>query len=149
MLKKIQILTYTAIGDAYGVCFEYAPREIVRTRNNLSGYFAHHKYDSGSGRYSDDTQMSLAVAETLLKYGDAATARDFAVSFVAAFKRDQRGGYAGGFHHFLLSVDDADDFLSRIRNYDSDKSGGAMRAGRAGFLLTWRSSNPSPRGRAV
>jgi hypothetical protein len=35
MPRELQLLTFTAIGDAYGVCFEYAPREIIRTRNNL------------------------------------------------------------------------------------------------------------------
>ena len=129
MPKRIEILTFTAIGDAYGLYFENAPKEIVRSRNNLAGYFTH----SRSGRYSDDTQMSLAVAETVLKYGAGATARDFAASFVAAFQRDQRETYAGGFYRFLLTVVDADDFLSRIRN-TSDKSGGAMRAGPCGLF---------------
>ena len=53
MPRQVQILTSTAIGDAYGVCFEYAPREIIRTRNNLVGYFRHHKYQTGGGRYSE------------------------------------------------------------------------------------------------
>jgi ADP-ribosyl-[dinitrogen reductase] hydrolase len=133
MPRELQILTFTAVGDAYGVCFEYAPPEIIRTRNNLAGYFRHHKYQIGGGRYSDDTQMSIAVAETLLRQGDAASARDFTASFVAAFQRDPREGYAGRFHEFLLTVTDADDFLARIRN-DSDRSGGAMRAGACGLI---------------
>ncbi|MCL2715732.1 MAG: ADP-ribosylglycohydrolase family protein [Alphaproteobacteria bacterium] len=133
MPRQIQLLTFTAIGDAYGVCFEYAPREIIRTRNNLAGYFPHHKYSTGGGRYSDDTQMSIAVAETLLEHGAAASAHNFTASFVTAFQRDPRDGYAGRFHEFLLTVTDADDFLARIRN-DSDKSGGAMRAGACGLL---------------
>jgi ADP-ribosyl-[dinitrogen reductase] hydrolase len=133
MSRKVQLLTFTAIGDAYGVCFEYAPREIIRARNNLAGYFSHHKYQTGGGRYSDDTQMSIAVGETLLKQGDTASAHDFTASFVAAFQRDPREGYAGSFYEFLLTVVDADDFLARIRN-DSDKSGGAMRAGACGLL---------------
>ena len=101
MLRQVQLLTFTAIGDAYGVCFEYAPREIIRTRNNLVGYFSHHKYQTGGGRYSDDTQMSIAVAEALLKLGDAASAYDFTASFVATFQRDPAaapcapGDYAG------------------------------------------------------
>jgi hypothetical protein len=31
MPRKVQLLSFTAIGDAYGLCFEYAPREIIRT----------------------------------------------------------------------------------------------------------------------
>jgi ADP-ribosylglycohydrolase len=133
MPRELRLLTFTAIGDAYGVCFEYAPQQIIRTRNNLAGYFPHHKYHTGGGRYSDDTQMSIAVAEALLKRGEAASARDFTASFVAAFQRDPREGYAGSFHDFLLTVTDADDFARRIRR-DSDKSGGAMRAGACGLL---------------
>lgn len=133
MPRQVQLLTFTAIGDAYGVCFEYAPREIIRARNNLTGYFQHHKYELGGGRYSDDTQMSIAVAEALLMFGEAASARDFAASFVAAFRRDPRVGYAGRFREFLVTVADADDFLAGIVN-DSDKSGGAMRAGACGLL---------------
>lgn len=133
MTRELRLLTFTAIGDAYGVCFEYAPRKIVGSRNNLAGYFRHHKYQTGGGRYSDDTQMSIAVAEALLRLGDATSAYDFTASFVAAFQRDPREGYAGRFHEFLLTVTDTDDFVARIRN-DSDKSGGAMRAGPCGLL---------------
>lgn len=133
MPRQVQLLTFTAIGDAYGVCFEYAPLDVIRNRNDLGGYFRHHKYRIGGGRYSDDTQMSIAVAETLLKCGDAASARDFAANFLAAFRRDPREGYSGRFHEFLVTVVDVDDFLVRVVN-DSDRSGGAMRAGACGLL---------------
>lgn len=135
MRKHLPILSFTAIGDAYGVCFEYAPREVIRTRNTLDGYFAHHKYPIGRGRYSDDTQMSIAVSETLLNSGGAASVHDFAESFVGAFKRDQRKGYSGRMYALLLSVTDSNDFLARVDN-DSDRSGGAMRAGTCGLLGT-------------
>src|SRR5262249_57394419 len=98
MPRKLRLLTFTAIGDAYGVCFEYAPREIIRTRNNLGGYFHHHKYQTGGGRYSDDTPMRLSGAEGLLKFGRAAGAHDFTSKFVAALQRGPPGGHAGRFH---------------------------------------------------
>jgi ADP-ribosyl-[dinitrogen reductase] hydrolase len=129
-------LTKIAIADARGVCFEYAPRRIIRERNNWSvAYFPHHKHGTGNGRYSDDAHMACAVAETLLLAGPGATARDFASQFVAAFKREPipREGYAGAFFDFLMSVKDTDDFLARIRA-EREKSGGAMRAGPCGVL---------------
>jgi ADP-ribosylglycohydrolase len=135
-VRKLLLLTKIAIGDARGVCFEYAPRRIIRERNNWNtGYFRHHKYGTGAGRYSDDAQMSCAVAETLLECGPAPTARDFAARFVDVFHREEtpREGYAGGFFQFLQGVVDADDFIARIRP-DSDKSGAAMRAGPCGLL---------------
>jgi hypothetical protein len=59
MPREVQILTFTAIGDAYGVCFEYAPSEIVRTRNNLVGYFRHHKYQMGGGATATTRRWAL------------------------------------------------------------------------------------------
>jgi ADP-ribosylglycohydrolase len=135
-VQELGPLTKIAIADARGVCFEYAPRRIIRERNNWSAaYFPHHKFGTGAGRYSDDAHMTCAVAETLLDCGVDALARDFAGHFVAAFKRESvpREGYAGAFFEFLKSVRDTDDFLARIRP-DSEKSGGAMRAGPCGVL---------------
>jgi ADP-ribosylglycohydrolase len=81
--------------------------------------------------------MTCAVAETLLDCGPDATARDFVEHFVVAFKREAtpREGYAGRFFDFLMTVRDADDFMARIRP-DSEKSGGAMRAGPCGVLAS-------------
>lgn len=135
-MQPDRFLTKIAIADARGVCFEYAPRRIIRERNNWSAaYFPHHKYGTGAGRYSDDAHMSCAVAETLVAKGASASSRDFAEQFVTAFKREPtpREGYAGAFFQFLQSIADTDDFLTRIRP-DSDKSGGAMRAGPCGVL---------------
>lgn len=135
-MRTIGPLTKTAIADARGVCFEYAPRRIIRERNNWDwAYFPHHKHGTGGGRYSDDAHMTCAVAETLLDCGPGATARDFAEHFVAVFKREPvpREGYAGGFFAFLQSVTDADDFMRRI-DPSSSKSGGAMRASPCGVL---------------
>lgn len=139
-MGQLKLLTMTAIGDARGVCFEYAPRRIIRERNNWDfAYFPHHKFGTGAGRYSDDAQMSLAVAETLLQYGAQATERDFAHGFVTAFKRERvpREGYAGSFFQFLIKIADADEFLARIEPR-SDKSGGAMRAGPCGLFADSR-----------
>jgi hypothetical protein len=38
------------------------------------------------GRYTDDTQVRIAVTEVLLKLGDAANAHDDIAIFVAAFQ---------------------------------------------------------------
>jgi ADP-ribosylglycohydrolase len=138
MAPPLLLLTKIAIADARGVCFEYAPRRIIRERNNWRvGYFPHHKYGTGAGRYSDDAHMSCAVAETLLASGPDASARDFVARFLDVFQREDkpREGYAGRFFQFLQTVAGADDFLDRIQP-DSDKSGGAMRAGPCGVLGT-------------
>jgi ADP-ribosylglycohydrolase len=126
------MLIEIAIGDAYGAGFEYANPAPGRP-NDLSRYFKHPRHSIGPGCYTDDTQMSLAVAEAILEHGAEATALQFTEKFVLAFKRDPREGYASRFWEFLKSVQDAADFAARITP-DSQKSGAAMRACPIGVL---------------
>jgi ADP-ribosylglycohydrolase len=128
------MLVEIAVGDAYGAGFEYAPDELVRTRNDLSGYVAHPRHRLRPGCYTDDTQMSIAVTEAIVS-GERWTPELLARHFVAAFRRDPREGYARGFYDFLCGVRDGQDFLDRIRP-DSDKSGAAMRACPVGVFRT-------------
>ena len=62
------MLVEIAIGDAYGAAFEYAEPTAGRP-NDLSGYSKHPRHKIASGCYTDDTQMSLAVAEALVESG--------------------------------------------------------------------------------
>jgi ADP-ribosyl-[dinitrogen reductase] hydrolase len=120
-----------AIGDAYGAAFEYAPAAFVARHNNVEGYLKHPTHTGiEPGDYTDDTQMTLAIAELL---GTEWTPLTLADKFVEVFHRDPRVGYAGGFHAFLLSVTSGREFLDRIRP-DSDKSGAAMRVAPVGLL---------------
>lgn len=128
------MLLELAIGDAYGAGFEYASREIVQRHNDLSGYLKHPKHAISPGCYTDDTQMSLTIAEAILS-GEGWTPQLLANAFVTAFKRDPREGYAGRFYEFLQQVSDAEQFLSDI-NPISDKSGAAMRACPLGVFPT-------------
>jgi len=120
------MLVEIAIGDAYGAGFEYAPDRLVRERNDLFSYVPHPRHRIKPGCYTDDTQMSIAVAEAVLS-GERWDPTLLARHFVAAFKRDPREGYASGFYTLLQDVRDEAEFLERIRP-DSDKSGAAMRA---------------------
>jgi ADP-ribosyl-[dinitrogen reductase] hydrolase len=126
------MLIEIAVGDAYGAAFEYAKPAPERP-NDLSRYFKHPRHGIGAGRYTDDTQMSLAVAEALVEHGPEATSFQFTEKFVLAFQRDPREGYAGRFWEFLKSVRDAADFAARIKPH-SEKSGAAMRACPIGVL---------------
>jgi ADP-ribosylglycohydrolase len=119
------MLVELAIGDAYGAGFEYVADRIVRERNDLSAYIQHPRHGK-PGCYTDDTQMSIAVAEAIVS-DEPWTPESLAGRFVTAFKRDPREGYAGGFYSFLQEVKDGAEFLARIRP-ESDKSGAAMRA---------------------
>jgi ADP-ribosyl-[dinitrogen reductase] hydrolase len=128
------MLLELAIGDAYGAGFEYVDSELVKRYNDLSRYVQHPRYPIGSGRYTDDTQMSLAIAETLVDR-EPWTPEVLAHRFVSTFKRDPREGYAGKFYQFLLQVQDGRQFLENI-TWTSDKSGAAMRAAPIGVLPT-------------
>ena len=126
------MLLEIAIGDAYGAGFEYVSTAIVREQNDLSGYIQHPRHGTKPGQYTDDTQMSIAIAEAIVS-GEEWTPLMLANRFVTAFKRDPREGYAGRFQEFLGRVEDGEQFLAEIHP-DSDKSGAAMRAGPIGVF---------------
>ena len=120
------MLVELAIGDAYGAGFEYSPTPMIREQNTLSAYVQHPKHDIRPGCYTDDTQMSIAIAEAIVS-GDPWTDENLAHRFVTAFKRDPREGYASGFHALLQEINNGGELLDKIRPH-SDKSGAAMRA---------------------
>jgi ADP-ribosyl-[dinitrogen reductase] hydrolase len=128
------MLIELAIGDAYGAGFEFVDQQTIELYNNLNGYIKHPHHDIGPGCYTDDTQMSLAVAEAIISR-EPWTPELLATKFVAAFHRDRRVGYAGKFYNFLLQVQDPKEFLEKIHSA-SDKSGSAMRAGPIGIFPT-------------
>jgi len=138
------MLVDLVVGDAYGAGFEYAADRTVRERNNLSGYVQHPRHGIRPGCYTDDTQMSIALAEAIVA-GDPWTPEALARRFVAASKRDPREGYAGGFYALLQEVRDGAELLARIRP-DSDKCGAAMRAGPRRRLPPRLGSDPPEHG---
>lgn len=125
------MLLEIAIGDAYGAAFEFVNRRLL-VGNDLCGYRVHPRHRHPPGRYTDDTQMSLAVAELLVD-GTPFTRESLADRFVGAFHRDPREGYARGFHAFLEQTRTGADLLANLRPH-SEKSGAAMRAAPLGVL---------------
>ena len=85
------MLIELAIGDAYGAGFEFVDQQTIQLYNNLKGYIKHPHHDIGPGCYTDDTQMSLAVAEAIVSR-KLWTPELLATKFVAAFHRDRRLG---------------------------------------------------------
>jgi ADP-ribosyl-[dinitrogen reductase] hydrolase len=126
------VLVELAVGDAYGAGFEFRNPQYVRAFNNLRRHRRPALTIGKSGRYTDDTQMTIAVAEAMLT-GRRFTPELLADHFVKTFKRDPRTGYAPRFYRFLRSVEDGAEFLERIHP-TSDRSGAAMRAGPIGLL---------------
>jgi ADP-ribosyl-[dinitrogen reductase] hydrolase len=128
------MLIELAIGDAYGAAFEYVPRKHIDDHHDCKRYAKHPRHKLGAGVYTDDTQMSIAVAE-LITDGAPWDRATIARYFVGAFHRDPREGYARGFYQFLREHEDAEGFLRDIHS-DSDKSGGAMRATPCGLFAS-------------
>ncbi len=126
------MLAEMAVADAYGLGFEFQPRERFLL-NDLTRHLPHGLHPILPGCYSDDTQMALANAEVVLRHGREATREDFAEAFVRAFKRDPRLGYAKGFHALLSQVEDGTELLSTIRP-TSSRGGAAMRVAPIGLL---------------
>jgi len=144
------MLVEIAIGDAYGAGFEFTSPDFIRKYNNLK-YTTHQSVLSLAvdqfrldptvihprqkhGRYTDDTQMSIAIAQVIVEQKPW-TKEVLAESFVNAFKRDPRTGYARGFYNFLCDIQSGEEFLQNIRPH-SDKSGAAMRAAPIGVFST-------------
>ena len=128
------MLLELAIGDAYGAGFEYASPELVERYNDLSGYVQHPRHQLKPGCYTDDTQMSIAIAETIIAQ-EPWTPEVLASRFVETFKRDPREGYSSKLYQFLLRVQDGRELLESI-TWTSDKSGAAMRAAPMGVFPT-------------
>lgn len=125
MLKEI------AIADAYGAGFEFSSIEKVKAHNNLSVYSTHDLYGF-IAKYTDDTQMTIAISELLLsdnKYSKELIAD----KFVDCFKRDIRKGYSKGFYALLCSVKTGSELLLKIKP-NSERNGAAMRSVPIGFL---------------
>lgn len=121
-----------AIGDAYGAGFEFVDPEIVEKNNTLERYYAHPKSTLEGGQYTDDTQMSLAIAELLIDE-PVWTPELIAHKFVKVYKRDPRDGYARGFQAFLEEVKDGEEFLAKIKP-KSMRNGAAMRSVPLGYI---------------
>ncbi|KZN56444.1 hypothetical protein N474_11905 [Pseudoalteromonas luteoviolacea CPMOR-2] len=127
------MLLEIAIGDAYGAGFEFADREKITRVNNLTAYHEH-GLGIAPGHYTDDTQMSLALAELIID-GESWNKQAITRRFVDCFKRDQRLGYSKGFYAFLDSISSADEFLTKIKP-NSITNGAAMRSVPIGLFST-------------
>jgi len=137
--RNPDLLLRIAQGDACGMATEFIPlpehRAAKEAAMRLDSYVQHPVFgEVRAGHYTDDTQMSVAVAEVLLSTDPPTTPR-FAEAFVHCFKRDPRKGYAPRFQVLLESVRSGAELTATIRA-ESDKNGAAMRSVPLGVLPT-------------
>jgi ADP-ribosylglycohydrolase len=128
------MLVEIAIGDTYASAFEYASDIFIYANNNLSQYYMHHKRQRAKNLYTDDTQMSIAIAELILEneWDTKWEPLTIANKFVECFKRHPITGYSKNFYNFLNTIENGEEFLSKIKP-TSDKNGAAMRSCPIGF----------------
>ncbi len=137
------MLLEIGVADAYCCAFEYA-RPNGHRQNDLRCFYSHPKWKQIPGKYTDDTEMSIAIAELLLERFEWTslskykfpewTPLNIATKFVEVFHRNHcRTGYSANFYHFLCSVKTGAEFLAKIKP-DSSKSGAAMRACPLGII---------------
>ena len=125
------MLTEIAIADAYGAGFEFCAIEKISLHNNLESYCKHELYDI-SGKYTDDTQMSIAIAEFILS-GAEWNKENIAAKFLECFQRDIRLGYSEGFYNLLTQVNSGKELVKALIS-TSERNGAAMRSVPIGFL---------------
>jgi len=124
---EFKILVEGAVADAYGCCFEGLDREFINKYNNFK-YLTIRNIPSlvPAGCYTDDTQMTIALAELMLEEENWVK-ENIADKFVSCFQRDKRRGYTTAFLNILLNSNDGKEMISKIHG-NSEKSGGAMRS---------------------
>lgn len=125
MLKEI------AIADAYGAGFEFSTPEKISSKNDLSTFHKHELYDI-QGRYTDDTQLTMAISEVLLEKA-MPDKEDFAQKILDCFKRDPRPGYSKGFYDLLCNANSVTDLLEKL-NPNSTRNGAAIRSIPIGYI---------------
>ncbi|HPY61229.1 MAG TPA: ADP-ribosylglycohydrolase family protein [Methanospirillum sp.] len=116
-----------ALGDSYGAPFENLSYKDAITRLKTHGL--------KPGRYTDDTQQALAIAEVIIS-GEEMSAPAFARSFLNSYARDPRPGYSQ-MTLGMLSSPDPETFLCSIPDdvrRERKTDGAAMRAPPVGFL---------------
>lgn len=126
-------LYYMALGDSFGMKYEFVPHTTNATRADLF-HGPHPKYAAYvTGRYTDDTQMSVANMELLLT-NPAPTEEDFVNAWLDAFRRDPVEGYSKRMQKVLTESKTAADFRAAVDPKNGTTSGAAMRAAPFGLL---------------
>ena len=127
-----RFLVPLAVADAYCLACEFVPEDesadLKKQLLKFERYISNPRYSSTPGKYTDDTEMSVANAQALIAGSLPLTKLDYANAYLAEFIRGgKRQAYATGFQKFLCSIQSGEEFLEKIRP-DSEKNGAAMRA---------------------
>jgi ADP-ribosylglycohydrolase len=126
------MIIHGAIGDTYGAGFEFAERAKIQEFNTVTQYERHPRYLSIYKKYTDDTQMAIAIAELLLSENDWNEIL-VAEKFMEVFKRDKRDGYSKRIYNLLNEAKSGKELLSK-NEFKSEGNGAAMRSYPLGII---------------
>lgn len=128
------MLVYAAIGDAYGAAFEFVDHSRWPDNDGLH-FYAHPDLPLGNGKYTDDTQMMLALARLLLdsNSSELPDAEEFFDAWLTTYKENPIDGYSSGMKKLLEESTDALDLMQRLVP-SSSRSGAVMRSAVLGFV---------------
>lgn len=132
------MLVELAIADAYAAAYEFTTPDYTEENHDMVTYRVHPRYgDNGevrteAGQYTDDAQMSLAIAELVVMDG---VWNQFHTlnRILKAFKRDPRKGYSKRMQEMLEKSRTADD-LMRFISPVAESNGAAVRSVPLAFL---------------
>lgn len=139
--EKMQInprfLELLAVGDAYGMKYEFVYHEGTATKADLF-YGPHPKFSEYvAGHYTDDTQMSLANLELLLERVqalDSTSEDDFICAWLKTFQRDPHRGYSAHMWNVMSESSNVREFKRCVSPEKGVTGGAAMRAAPFGLL---------------
>ncbi len=86
-----------SIGDAFGERFFSWPPQII------SQVIAGREMRERWWRYTDDTEMALAIIQVLKSHGRI-DQDELAIKFASRYARDDRRGYGAGAHWLLIEI---------------------------------------------
>lgn len=140
------MLVELAIGDAYGLPFEFVnDLEFIKSHNNLQYHEHPTRFHEGikAGHYTDDTQMTIAVINHLLlakEHPGNCTQSSLMRKFIEAHRQDVRQGYgkrlAVALSHAIKESpeNEVDCFVKHLGESVSSANGCVMRTIPFGFL---------------
>src|SRR4051794_39623308 len=99
MSRALHSLDGLSVGDGFGECFFAIALDGVSYRHRLSNLEA----PPLRWRYTDDTEMALAIIEVLGRHGRI-DQDDLAETFARRYARDDRRGYGGMAHEILRQL---------------------------------------------
>lgn len=129
------MLLEMAVGDAFGIGFEFVKPEDMPLDIDLDRYTQNPRYpECRAGFYTDDTHRALSNARVILEK-DPTSIRSYVETYLEDFENDSRKGFSKGYQAFLEEGHTVGSFMNNIRR-DRATNGAIMGVLPLGYLPT-------------